>query len=332
MRGQFRLGFIGGLAASLLVCAPQGRGAEVAQDKTVRVIYLVSRDREVSKDYQEALEKAIRELQQWYARQLKGPTFKLHSPVVEVARSSQNADWFYSHPNGENRDDWGFNNTLTEANRLLGARYDDPNYIWVIYSDGPGDKGRGGSGVTCLPEDDLLGLIGKHPIQKKPARWVGGLGHELGHAFGLPHPRDTTRDAEALMWAGFYDSYPGKTYLTDSDRAILLGSPFFFDVDGKPVTAKQAFSERYDYSGGYFGKVVAEGKSTWKEGKTESSECFYFEEIKRDTQMILLKDPSRNLSIQLPIVGGRSKLSVDGGSTWTDFYEVKRSLAAEKRS
>lgn len=161
------------------------------QDKTVRMVYLVSKDRAVRSDYQQAIEGAIRELQGWYARQLSGPTFKLHNPVVEVAHASQPADWFYSHADGGNQDDWGFNNTLAEVSRLLGARYNDPHYIWVIYSDGPGNKGRGGSGVSCLPEDDLLGLIGQHPTQKEPARWVGGLGHELGHAFGLAHPTDT---------------------------------------------------------------------------------------------------------------------------------------------
>jgi hypothetical protein len=96
---------------------------------------------------------------------------------------------------------------------------------------------RGTSGVTCLPEDDLLGLVGKHPTQKNPARWVGGLGHELGHAFGLPHPADTVRDADAIMWAGFYGKYPDKAYLTESDKKILLQSPFFFEIPKpeKPV-------------------------------------------------------------------------------------------------
>ena len=131
------------------------------------------------------MEKAILELQQWYGRQLHGSTFKVHAPVVEVAHSSQPADWFSNHPDGTNRDDWGFNNALAEASRLLGALYNDSHFIWVVYSDGPGDKGRGTSGVAYLPEDDLLGLIGQHPTQKNPVRWVGGLGHELGHAFGL---------------------------------------------------------------------------------------------------------------------------------------------------
>jgi hypothetical protein len=202
------------------------------------VVYLVSHDRQPQPDFQQAIEKAIRELQHWYGQQLSGPTFKLHIPVVEVAMSAHEASWFYSHTNGCNRDDWGFNNTLAEVNRLLGGKLHDPHYIWVIYSDGPGDKGRGGDGVCCLPEDDLLGLVGRHPTQKKPARWVGGLGHELGHAFGLSHPTDTIKNANAIMWAGFYDEYPGKAYLTEADKKILLCSPFFFDTTGKPVSGR----------------------------------------------------------------------------------------------
>ena len=30
--------------------------------------------------------------------------------------------------------------------------------------------------MTVLPEDDLLGLIGKHPTQKSIKRWIAGLG------------------------------------------------------------------------------------------------------------------------------------------------------------
>lgn len=295
---------------------------EVDQDKTVRVVYLVSKDRQIQTNYLAAVENAIRELRGWYARQLNGPTFKLHNPIVEVAHSSQPADWFYSHPNGENQDDWGFNNTLAEASRLLKARYNDPNYIWVIYSDGPGNKGRGGSGVTCLPEDDLLGLVGKHPTQKDPPRWVGGLGHELGHAFGLPHPADTERDADAIMWAGFYGKYPDKAYLTPQDKKILLRSPFFFTPDGKPVAGKETFTEKFAYAGGYFGKLA--GEPEWKEWKTESIDAFYFEETKRDSDTIWLKDPSRNLLIQLPVKGGASKISSDAGQTWHKLYDVQK--------
>ncbi len=298
--------------------------AESSQDKTVRVVYLVSHDRQVSTNYRRAVEHAIRDLQVWYSRQLNGPTFRLHNPVVEVAHSSQPADWFYSHPNGANRDDWGYNNALAEAGRLLGAKLNDPHSVWVIYSDGPGNKGRGGSGVTCLPEDDLLGLIGQHPTQKDPKRWIGGLGHELGHTFGLPHPADTIRDADAIMWAGFYGKYPDQCYLTESDKSILLQSPFFFDATGKPVFNESACFERYVYDGGYFGKISTNSPARWKEGKTDSAAAFYFEEVKRDSRAILLKDAGRGFTIEIPIKGGQSRLSADDGKTWLKLYDVRK--------
>ena len=83
---------------------------------------------------------------------------------------------------------------------------------------------------------DLLGLTdpgGSHPCGhggQPHGRWVGGLGHELGHASGLPHPPGCdsgrpTCDSEALMWTG-YASWPD-TYLRDDERTKLRESPFF---------------------------------------------------------------------------------------------------------
>lgn len=63
-------------------------------------------------------------------------------------------------------------------------------------------------------------------------RWVGGLGHELGHGFGLPHPPGCDApdpkvpcDTSALLWLG-YASYPD-AHLTVDDQAALAQSPFF---------------------------------------------------------------------------------------------------------
>ena len=121
----------------------------------------------------------------------------------------------------------------------------------MIYSDGPGNKGQGGSGVAVLPEDDLLGLVGQHPEQKSVKRWIAGLGHELGHAFGLEHPRDTEKYGDALMWAGIYGKYPDQTYLTAEDKAILLKSPFFFHPNGDPVVKPAQSAETVERTGDY---------------------------------------------------------------------------------
>jgi len=252
--------------------------------KSVRIIYLVSADRTIRDDFRKAIEAAATDLQAWYAKQLGGLTFRLNTPAVEVVKSDKDAKWFYSHPNGDDKDDWGFNNGLAEARRLVGARQGDPDYVWVIYSDGPGNKGQGGDGVAVLPEDDLLGLVGQHPEQKDVKRWIAGLGHELGHAFGLAHPRDTEKDGDALMWAGIYGKYPDKTYLTEEDKEVLIRSPFFFRPSGEPVVKPAQAAEKYDYDGGSFTRYTANGKSEWVEPKADGSAEFRFVETGRDKE------------------------------------------------
>ena len=318
-----RLGWL--LLASL--CAWMAVGdAAIARPRTksVRIVYLVSADRTVREDFRKGIETAAKDLQGWYAKQLGGPTFRLNHPVVEVVKSDKAAKWFYSHPNGDNQDDWGFNNGLAEARRLVGARHGDPDYVWVIYSDGPGNKGRGGSGVTVLPEDDLLGLVGQHPEQKDVKRWIAGLGHELGHAFGLEHPRDTEKHADAIMWMGIYGKYPDHTYLTDEDKAILMRSPFFFRPNGDPVVKPAQVAEKYVYDGGAFTKYVANSKSEWVESKADGSEEFRFAETGRDKEWIQLLDSSRDMKLRLPVGGGMCSWSTDEGKTWNAIYHVEK--------
>ena len=291
--------------------------------QTVRVIYLVSADREENREYTAAVEHAIRDIREWYGKQLGGPTFRLSDPVVEVVKSKQNGDWFYANPNGRQADNWGFNNTLQEARRLLGAKFNDPDHVWVLYSDGPGDKGRGGNGVTCLPENDLLGLLGKHPKQKNKLRWIAGLGHEIGHAFGLPHPADTKKDADAIMWTGIYGKYPDNTYLTESDKKILSRSRFFFHLDGRPVFQPGEVVSRISYSGGAFEQLDGPNPVYWQESKSNGSSGFIFEELRRDKKFVYIHDAARKLTIRLPVSGGRSFLSRNEGKTWQPLYTVE---------
>jgi hypothetical protein len=121
--------------------------------------------------------------------------------------------------------------------------YNSSEFTWVLYVDvvhacnTPGRLGAGTSGVTMLPRQDMDGLIGARYLDDcgveyryPPTRYVGGLGHELGHAFGLPHPpgcdaRLPTCDENALMWLG-YIVYPN-TYLRPEEKQFLLTTPFF---------------------------------------------------------------------------------------------------------
>ena len=179
------------LLCVLTVCGISGRPVRAKSvPKSVRFVYLVSSDRPVREDFRHAIEHAAKNVQAWYSRQLGGPTFKLNEPVVEVVKSDKSADWFYSHRNGD-PDDWGFNNGLAEASRLIGAKHMDPKYVWVIYSDGPGNKGRGGSGVTVLPEDDLLGGWGGR-TRLNPTFNAGSAGWDMNLDMRLDsHTRKT---------------------------------------------------------------------------------------------------------------------------------------------
>ena len=314
------LGFI----LLILACNPKAEASDSQRTdlRRVRVIYLVSHDRTENAEYTAAIDYAVRDLQKWYAKQLDGPTFRLSDPVVEVVKSERPANWFYGNPNGGDKDNWGYNNTLDEAKRLCNAKLDDPKFVWVVYSDGPGNKGRGRSGVTCLPQDDLLGLVGKHPIQKDKPRWIAGLGHELGHAFGLPHPSDTTKHADALMWTGIYGKYPNQTYLTDEDKRMLLRSPFFYHKNDTPVFEKGKVIASYKYPGGTFEQHAGKAPVHWTESKIGGEMSYTFEEIRRDAEYIVLHDSSRGFTIRVPVAGGRSFLSTDGEKTWRNLYEV----------
>lgn len=89
----------------------------IAQDQvpSVRVIYLVSADRQESADYKAAIEMAILDIQKWYKKQMNGRTFRLNEPIVEVLQSNQPANWFTGTPiPGVGEGGWGFQHTLSE--------------------------------------------------------------------------------------------------------------------------------------------------------------------------------------------------------------------------
>ena len=299
--------------------------ANKLKPKTVRFIYMVSKDRKYNAQYGGAIAMAAKSIQAWYKKQMNGYTFKLYDPIVETIYSNKNADFFYSNPNGDNKDNWGYNNTLKEAERLIGAKHFDENYIYIIYSDGPGDKGRGGSGVCIMPEDDLLGLLGKHPTQKEINRWIAGLGHEGGHAFGLPHPVDTKKDNDALMWSGIYGKYPDNTYLTPQDKEILSKSPFFFNDKDEPIVVSEIELEKYIYQNGVFTRkqTGANKAISWLE-ITKEKNSYPFIETKVDAEFYYLKSTNRNIEIKIPIKGGQSLLSSDSGKSWRNLYILEK--------
>jgi|ERR1044071_4093015 hypothetical protein len=212
--------------------------------KQVRMIYLVPSDKNIRADYQNAIANAIFDLQGFYRNQMgSGYAFSLHAPVVEVYQLPHTSA-FYS--TGYNSRPGGFyENVLNDGFALTGGGFDDPNNRWIFYVDADlicGQYTGGTNGIALLPANDLRGLTNQFIVPVCPGdssgdygvnRWIGGLGHELGHAFGLPHPPgcDSGHCADglfaynSLMYAG-YAYYPG-TYLLDENKTILLAGGFF---------------------------------------------------------------------------------------------------------
>ena len=112
--------------------------------------------------------------------------------------------------------------------------------FYQLYEQGFHQLGAGGDGLTIMGTWDLDGLVGEDwgegdpcwhgdPPDEPLGRWLGGVAHELAHAFGLPHPPGCdaglpTCDFPALMQVG-YAVYPD-TYLRADDKEALIRSPF----------------------------------------------------------------------------------------------------------
>jgi hypothetical protein len=175
---------------------------------------------------------------------LGGKSFKLHDPVVEIKRSTHDTRWFLTNPVGNNPSTYFWFNSIADAQ----AKFNDPDYVYLLYVDvnATGQSTGGTSGVALLHEGDVLGILGKHPgtspSDQRVCRWVGGLGHELGHALGLPHPPecdshqvpDTAAPCQSLMYLG-YLVYPN-TQFVQADKDRLNQNPFIATVQASDVT------------------------------------------------------------------------------------------------
>lgn len=228
------------MIAVLVLATGQSASAQVIP-KAVRVVYLTPSDKTYRADYEANLANAITNLQTWYGGQMGDSTFATHaSDSVEWYQTSHPASYYQTNPAGPSYYNGRFwESVLGDAFALTGGRFNDPNNRWLFYIDADPLAGQyigGTSGVALLAANDLRGLNGDPTVAINPGdptinpgvnRWIGGAGHELGHAFGLAHPPTSPGgpDDNALMYLG-YTTYPN-TYLRASDKANLRASGFF---------------------------------------------------------------------------------------------------------
>jgi hypothetical protein len=222
------------------------RALNYTPGKKVHIIYLVPLDSVENPSYTLSLENAARHLQLWYRDQLgENRTFRLSDPVVEIYKTPHIANWYSTNPNGTLFVQF-WNNVLQDGFNLTGGRFYDPNNIWIFYVDAFNACGQcggcGGGGVAVIGANDLRGLVGLPWIPICPGegrnysscRYIGGLGHELGHAFGVPHPPGcdpytSSCDDNSIMWTG-YTFYP-YCYFSENEKNILVNSPFISPQD-----------------------------------------------------------------------------------------------------
>jgi hypothetical protein len=187
----------------------------------VRMVYLIPSDRTYDADVAWGIERAARHLQIWYQQQLgAGGTFTLHWPVVDVVYSKRPSSYFAAD---------AFYGVGDEVRRALKDKGKGPANIYAVYFDVVPTSATGGlTGLATLPHNDVVGIVGGDPVYGIP-RWVGGLGHELGHALGLPHPPGCddgiyTNDCNSLMYWGYFN-YPS-TFLAESQKPLLIASGY----------------------------------------------------------------------------------------------------------
>lgn len=200
----------------------------------VRVLYVRPTDRAFDPAYSAAIGNAVTSIQSFYRAQLGGKSFTVATTTPEQCLLPHDSAYYVAG---------AWDKVYNDVQACAPVGYASPTTTWVLYVDVidspclPGRLGAGTTGITMMPRADLEGLIGHTaydacggaytaPID----RWIGGLGHELGHAFGLAHPAACDAglpscDTFALMWLG-YSTYPD-AHLRDDDKATLLASPFF---------------------------------------------------------------------------------------------------------
>ena len=225
-------------------------GLYVPQDPhRVRMIYLVPADKVPVKKYQIAMGNAILHLQNfWQAQMGNNYSFSTNAPLVEVYTTSHNSSYYDDAPIPNDF----YQRVLQSMEELsIGFTGSDPFNRWMIYIDADPvcEQVFGGTdGIAVFPVRDLKGLagvpnficrhVGGPPGEPDPSgvcRWIGGLGHELGHSWFLPHPCPVAIPPvpcpsyiiESLMALGNFN-YPNTYLLPENVTQLFNQSPNFF--------------------------------------------------------------------------------------------------------
>jgi hypothetical protein len=204
----------------------------LAAAANIKFVYLIPKDVPARPNFAEVLTGAITHLRKWmYDATAEKVTFKTEDVAVRKIVTSHTEEWYSTNPSTDDPVSYFWANVATDAFKETGGSFGSTTNITIVYVDAqqnPGQVVGGVQGLAVLPRADIEGLLGQS--QETVCRWVGGLGHELGHAVGLDHPPGCDNDQDqkpckSLMYLG-YLTYPD-TWLEDFHQKQLEDAPTF---------------------------------------------------------------------------------------------------------